>query len=116
MSKTSLIPRDHLEEYFDDFTRTFLRSGEPRAVNVEVLSKDMGDQEAAHGRLVSMEYDKRQESLDLELESGDHRMVAPREVWSVEEPDGFVSAVQVVCSDGSREIIQISRAGITRAD
>jgi hypothetical protein len=29
------------------------------------------------------------DSLEFELDAGDHRMVEPEEVWAVEEQDGF---------------------------
>ena len=37
MSGTIQIARDRLAEYFDAFTRRFLRDGSPKAIDVEVL-------------------------------------------------------------------------------
>jgi hypothetical protein len=45
---------------------------------------------------------------------GDHRIFEPREVWAVEEPDGFLSAVQVVRPDGAREVVRVQRVGLRR--
>ena len=49
MPSTTKIPHDRLHEYFEDFTKRFLRDGAPEAVDVEVLSADLGDQYVAEG-------------------------------------------------------------------
>lgn len=111
MSDTTKIPQDQLEPYFDAFTKRFLRDDSPESVRVEVLAPDWGDQLAASGaRLFGITFDPKDNSLEFELESGDHRVLQPREVWTVEEPDGFVSAIQVVRPDGSREVASVLRA------
>jgi hypothetical protein len=72
----------------------------------------MGDQRIASGvRLLGVDYDPHTNALELELESGDHRAFNPREVWAVEEPDGFISALQVVREDGEKEVVKIRRGG-----
>src|SRR5215210_3609692 len=92
MSETKRIATDQLTRYFDAFSKRFLMGESPDVVDVEVLS-DMGDQRVAIGaRLVGVDYDPHTNALELELESGDHRAFNPREVWAVEEPDGFISA------------------------
>jgi hypothetical protein len=117
MSGTTRIPRERLAAYFDAFTKRFLRDGSPEAVDVEVLAPDWGDQYAAHGaRLIGITYDSPTNALEFELESGDHRVYEPREVWTVEEPDGFVSAVEVVRPDGVREIVSVKRVGLRRIE
>ena len=49
MSVTTRIPREQLKEYFDAFTKRFLRDGSPEAVDVEVLEPDWGAQILAEG-------------------------------------------------------------------
>ena len=50
------------------------------------------------------------DELEVERVEGDHRVYEPQEVWAVEEPDGFVSAVQVVRPDGTRDVARVRRA------
>jgi uncharacterized protein DUF5335 len=117
MAITKAVPRERLEEYFDEFTKRFLRDGSPEAVDVEVLEPDWGDQVLAQGaRLLGITYDRRKNSLEFELESGDHRIFEPAEVWTIEEEDGFLSAVEVVHSDGAREVVSVKRVGLRRLD
>jgi hypothetical protein len=117
MSVTTQVPRERLAEYFDEYTRRFLRSGSPEAVDIEVLEPELGDQSAIHGaRFIGITYDPRDNALELALDSGTHRIEAPEEVWTVEEPDGSISALEAVCADGSRQVVSIKRVGIRRME
>lgn len=117
MSATRRILHDRLAEYFDAFTKRFLRDESPEAVDVEVIGTELGDQFAVHGvRLIGITYDPRDDSLELELEPGDHRVYQPQEVWVTEEPDGFVSALEVVRRDGTRDMVSVKRVGLRRAE
>jgi hypothetical protein len=115
MSVTTQIPRDRLAEYFDAFTKRYLRQGSPELADIEAISREWGDQPAVQGaRLMGITYDTGDNSLEIELESGDHRIYQPAEVWVVEEPDGFVSSVEVVRRDGTRDIVNLKRVGAQR--
>src|SRR5262245_2969093 len=112
MATTTKIPQDRLAEYFEDFTKRLLRDGASEAVDVEVLSPDLGDQYVAEGaRLMGITYDPKARSLELELDSGDHRIEEPKEVWAISENDGFVSSIEVVRKDQTKEIVKVHRAG-----
>ena len=115
MGITVSIPEHRLHAYFDTFTKRFLRNESTDAVDVEVLSPDLGDQAAAQtAHLIGITYDDRENALELELDAGDHRIVAPKEVWTEEESDGFVRAIEVVRRDGVREIVRVKRLGLRR--
>ncbi|MGH7471485.1 MAG: DUF5335 family protein [Longimicrobiales bacterium] len=110
MSETTKIPQDQLSEYFETFTKRFLRDDAPEVVTVDVMAPDLGDQlAAAHARLVGITYDRGTNALEFELAGGDHRVVAPKEVWTVQEDDGFLSAIEVVRADGVREVATVTR-------
>jgi hypothetical protein len=109
MAETKRIATDQLTRYFDAFSKRFLMADAVERADVEILD-DRGDQALASGvKLLGVDYDPHTNALELELESGDHRAFNPREVWAVEEPDGFISALQVVRDDGAREIVNIRR-------
>ena len=112
MPATKKIPREQLVEYFDSFTKRFLRDDSPEAVDVEVLSPDWGDQVAMHGvRLEGITYDVHTEALEFALDVGGHRVYKPSEVWAIEEPGGFLSSIEVVRPDGTREIVSVKQSG-----
>jgi len=112
MSETKRIARDQLTRYFDAFSKRFLMPDSPEAADVEVVGGDIGDQTLARrARLRGVDYDPHTNALELEFESGDHRAFNPREVWAVEESDGFVSGIQIVRDDGAKELVNITRGG-----
>ena len=110
MSETKRIARDQLTRYFDAFSKKFLMPDSPGAADVEVVGSDVGDQPVANRvPLLGVDYDPHTNALELELGSGDHRAFNPREVWTVEESDGFVSSIQIVREDGAKELVNITR-------
>jgi hypothetical protein len=111
MAVTKAVPREQLEAYFDEFSKRFLLDESPEAVDVEVLEPDWGEQVMAHAaRLLGITYDRHKNSLEFALEGAGHRIIEPAEVWTVEEEDGFISAVEVVHSDGGREVVSVRRS------
>jgi hypothetical protein len=111
--ETKRIPTDQLEDYFNKFTKHFLLRESTNAVDVEVLAPDWGDQFATEGaHLFGITYDPKGKSLEFELEAGDHRVLNPKEVWTTEEFDGFIKAIEVVKDDGTREVARVNRLGV----
>jgi hypothetical protein len=114
--ETTRVPNDRLKAYFDKFTTHFLLRESTNAVDVEVLSSDWGDQSAAEGaHLRGITYDPKDNALEFELEGGDHRVTKPKEVWTVEEFDGFIKAIEIVREDGTREVARVHRLGVMPA-
>jgi hypothetical protein len=112
MQLTTKIPPEQLEEYFDRFTKHFLRN-DTVAADDEVLSQEMGDQVEAEGaRLIGVTYDPKSNAFKLTFESGQHRVFHPKEVWTVEETDGFVRAIEVVHDDGERDVVRVRRLSL----
>jgi hypothetical protein len=110
VSLTTKIPEDQLADYFAAFTRRFLSDESPECVDIEVMEPDWGDQPLARcAHLLGITYERRTRRLEFELDSADHRIEEPAEVWVLEEPDGFLSALEVVYEDGSRQVVSIKR-------
>jgi len=110
MPETKKIPQDKLAHYFDDFSRRFLMDDSPESAAVEIISPSLGDQVVTSGaRLRGISYDVHTHALEVFLDQDDRRSYNPDEVWAVEEPDGFVSAIDIVQSDGTRELVNIKR-------
>jgi hypothetical protein len=117
MQVTTKVPKDRLEAYFDGFTKHFLRNESTNAADVEVLAPEWGDQfetEGAH--LIGVTYDPKSNALELTFEAGQHRTYRPSEVWTVEDTDGFVKAIEIVHEDGSRDVVRVRRLGVRPRD
>jgi hypothetical protein len=111
--ETRRVPTDQLEQLFTHFTRNFLIRQSTNSVDVEVLNADSGDQFEAEGaRIFGITFDPKENSVEFELDGGDHRIINPREVWVAEEPDGFIKSIEVVRDDGTREVARVKRGGI----
>lgn len=112
---TTKLPRERLQQYFDNFTKRFVNDRSPESVNIHVIGTDMGDQHMVDGaRLRGITYDTNDNALDIFLDAGDHRVREPQEVWVEEESDGFVSSIEVVSSEGEREIVNLRRIDLGR--
>ena len=116
--ETRRIPENQLEEYFTRFTRQFLVHDKTNRIDVEVLGTDLGDQfEAENSKFFGITYEPKEKSLEFELEGGDHRILNPKEVWAAEDADGFITAIEVVSEDGTRQVARVKRgAGAPAAD
>jgi hypothetical protein len=110
MSETKRIATDRMEEYFDGFSKRFLGNDSTTTADVELLGKDIGDQVESEGvRLIGISYEPRTRDLEVELESGDLRSYKPKEVWAIEEDDGFIRAIEIVRDDDTKEIVRVRR-------
>jgi hypothetical protein len=117
MPTTTKVSPDRLEKYFDTFSKHFLMHESTNAVDVEVLTPELGDQYEVEGaHLAGITYDPRAKAIEIEFEGGDHRVYKPSEVWVVEEADGFVNAIEMVQPDGTREVVRIKRLGVRRRE
>jgi hypothetical protein len=120
-TQSSLVTRrlspDDMAEHFEKFNKRFLSLESTDVADVEVFSPSFGDQVVAAGaHLIGITYEPRKHSLEVELDSGDVRAFAPKEVWTVEEADGFIRAIEIVGNDDTSEIVRVRRLGVQKAD
>jgi hypothetical protein len=112
MGVTKQIPREDFKAYFDRFTRQHLGEESPKDVTVEVVSAELGDQvEASVLRLLGTSYDPKTRDFELLLEDMDHLVFRPAEIWVIEEEGGFISTLELVRPDGTKELVHIQRGG-----
>jgi uncharacterized protein DUF5335 len=115
MAITKAIPPEYLQNYFAEFTHRFLMDGSPEAADVELLEPELGSQVTIQGaRLLGITYDAKSQALEFALDVGDHRIFDLRDVWTLEDSDGFLSSIAVVHQDGTREVVSIKRVGVRR--
>jgi hypothetical protein len=106
-----------MADYFATFTKRYLVNESADVADVEALSSDLGDQPVVTGRhLVGITYEPKRNALEVEFESGNVRAFQPKEVWVVEEENGFMRAVEIVRDDDTRELIQVHRLALRKRD
>ena len=117
MTFTTQLSPSYMADYFARFTKRYLVNESTDVADVEVLSPTLGDQPIVEGtHLIGITYEQKKNNLEIELETGDVRAYKPKEVWAVEEEDGFLRALEVVLDDDSREIIRVRRLGLRPPD
>lgn len=117
MSLTTQLSSATMADYFNKFTKRYLVNESTDVVDVEVVSPALGDQvEASGAHLRGITYEPKRNALELELEAGDVRTFQPKEVWVVEEDNGFLRALEIVRQDDTREIIKVRRLGLQPRD
>ncbi|HXU04550.1 MAG TPA: DUF5335 family protein [Polyangia bacterium] len=112
MASTRKLPRNEWKDYFDRFSRTYLKDEQSGAATVEVMSPTLGDQfEVSSVRLLGLDYDPKGSTFEVLLENVDHLVFDPTEIWIYEGEPGFVSTIEVVQADGTKQIIYVRTSG-----
>ena len=112
MSATKQLPRAEWKDYFERFTRDFLSDDGPDAATIEVMSPTLGDQfEVSSARLLGLDYDAKEDTFEVLVEDLDHLVFEPTEIWILEGESGFVSTIEVVQADGTKQIIYLRSSG-----
>lgn len=111
MATTKQIPRSEWSSYFEAFTRKHVNDRTSETVTIEVLSPELGDQvEARDVPLLGITYDSKDDILDVFVgDTLDHLIFTPRDIYVVEEEDGFLSSLQVTRAEGVREVLQFTK-------
>lgn len=110
MARTKRLRPDELQAYFARFTARFVREDAEDTVTIELLSPISGDQtEIADAPLRGIRWDPAHRVLDVSLQDVDRLAFSPRDVYVIEEDDGFVSAIEIVHDDDVKEIVRIRR-------
>jgi hypothetical protein len=108
MTTTKRIPRRQWKNYFDKFTKRHLGDDRPESASVDLLSSALGDQgEADDAHLLGIAFDPKSDALEVLLQNVDHLVFEPREIWVVEETNGFLRGIELVRKDGTREIMRV---------
>jgi hypothetical protein len=112
MATTRKIPITEWTTYLDGISARLRADRVPRSATVEVLSVQHGDQVAtATSPLRGLAYDAGRDSFMVLMDDVDHFVLCPVEIWAMEDDGGLLSALEVVCPDGSKQIVYVQRSG-----
>jgi hypothetical protein len=65
--------------------------------------------------LLRISFDPKSDAIEVLLQNMDHLVYRPREIWVIEEEDGFLSSIEIVRDDDAKEILSIRRTGLPAA-
>ncbi len=73
MAVTKQLRRAQWKEYFDNFTKAFLKDLNPEDAVVEIVDPKLGDQfESDYARVIGITYDPKDNVFEVALEGVDH--------------------------------------------
>jgi hypothetical protein len=97
------VDRDHWKAFFDTLTKTLVG----KRAEVEVAALDLGDQiEAEWAPLIGISYDPKDDLIEVALETVDHLIRAPREVY-VDYNVGGLIGLEVIDAGDVRQIVKL---------
>ena len=116
MSSTRRLSTDDMKEYFTNpFNKHFLSNESTDVADVEVMGRTLATRSVPLvPHLIGITYDPREKSLGIALDGGDLRTYKPKEVWAIEEDDGFIRALEIARDDDATEIVRVRRLEVQR--
>jgi len=95
------LEKNEWHGFFDFLSKVLI--GARTEIHVESLA--LGDQvEAEWLPLLGMDYDDKNEMVEIALEGLDHMIRCPREI-SVDEGNGAIVSLQIIDGDGNQQIV-----------
>jgi hypothetical protein len=97
------LDKSRWQAYFDRVSRGLIG----KSVELEVASLDLGDQvEAQWLPLLGVDYDPRNDLVEIALDGADHLIRRPREVFIDDVGAAGLSSLMIVDDEGRRHIAQ----------
>ncbi|MBD3616292.1 MAG: DUF5335 family protein [Gracilimonas sp.] len=102
-----MIHREEWTNYFDSFSKKYLKDKQPEYAEIRILSKDMGDQpETSWLPLKGLSYDSRNDMLEIQFDDLNRVINHPKEIYVDEEKSGWILSFEVIENDGTKNIIE----------
>lgn len=100
---TRKLERQQWQRYFDDVAKRL----PSMKVGVTIMGADIGVQLESQGSaLIGISWDHNDEALTIDTPNWSHRFRSPEEI-SVEDEAGTLSSIEVVSSNGIKQIIEL---------
>lgn len=102
------IVKKEWKDYFDKFSKRFLKDEQPEYADIKILSQESGAQsETTWLILEGITYDPHDNVLDIKVEDLDRMIVNPMEIYVDEDENGWINSMEVIERDGTKDIIEI---------
>lgn len=94
--------------YFDTFSKNFLKDKQPEYAEIRVMSSEIGVQPETQWTLLKgISYDPKDDILDINVERLNRMILHPKEIYVDQEENGWLTSIEVVETDGTKDIIEI---------
>lgn len=101
------IEKKEWQNYFDNFSKKYLKDEEPEYVEITVLDNSSGAQlESNWMPLYGITYDDKNDLLEIEMDKLKRLIRQPEKIYVDEADNGWLLSFEVVQRDGTKDIIE----------
>lgn len=101
------VEKKEWQEYFDEFSKKYLKDEEPEYVEITVLDDSAGAQlESNWMPLRGITYDDKNDLLEIELDKLKRLIRHPEKIYVDEADNGWLLSFEVIQRDGTKDIIE----------
>lgn len=102
------IEKEEWQSFFDAFSKKYLKDEQPEYAEICVLSKESGSQpETGWLPLEGITFNAKDNILYIRVEDLNRMIWNPAEIYIDEDEDGWIESMEVVESDGTKDIVQL---------
>jgi len=102
------LDRRDWKDFFDTFSKKYLKDKQPEYAEIQILSETVGAQpETSWLILEGITYNPKDDLLDIKLEDLDRMILHPSEIYVDEDTDGWINSMEIVEQDGTKDIVEI---------
>lgn len=102
------IEKEDWRVYFDNFSKMFLKDEQVEYAEIRVLSDKIGVQPETQWTLLKgISYDPKDDVLDISVDKLNRLISHPMEIFVDQDDDGWLTSLEVIEKDGTRDIIEI---------
>lgn len=101
------IEKKEWQNYFDNFSKKYLKDEEPEYVEITVLDNSSGAQLKSNWMpLYGITYDDKNDLLEIEMDKLKRLIRQPEKIYVDEADNGWLLSFEVVQRDGTKDIIE----------
>lgn len=101
------LNKDQWKEYFNGFSRKYLKDKKPEYVEIRVMNNEIGEQtETQWMPLKGLTYDDRSDIFEIQVDGLNRTINHPEEVYVDEDKSGWILSFEVTEKDGTKNIIE----------
>lgn len=101
------IEKKDWQNYFNSFSKKFLKDEQPEYAEIRILADSIGMQPETQWMILKgITYDLKADLLDIELDNLNRLIHHPEKIYVDEADDGWLLSFEVVQPDGTKNIIE----------
>ncbi|SMO63479.1 DUF5335 family protein [Fodinibius sediminis] len=102
------INKEDWQPFFDSFSHKYLKDDQPEYAEIRILSAESGAQPQTEWLVLEgLTFNAKEDLLDIRVEGLNRMILNPSQVYVDEDTDGWITSMEIVESDGTKDIIEL---------